>query len=49
LFPVPDPPYNLFPYVVLGWVALGVVVAWLRPLGSDATVNEEISPIVAGE
>jgi amino acid transporter len=49
LFPVPDPPYNLFPYVVLGWVALGVVVAWLRPLGADASVREQVSPIVAGE
>lgn len=49
LYPVPDPPYSLFPYVVLGWVALGVAIAWLRPVGADATVTESISPVVAGE
>lgn len=48
LLPVPDYPYNLFPYLVVGWVAIGGVLMWLRPLGADATVSAQISPITAG-
>jgi amino acid transporter len=31
VYPVPDAPYNLFPYVVLGWLAVSVAVVLLVP------------------
>ena len=31
VYPVPDSPYNAFPYVVAGWLAVGVgFAAWRR-------------------
>jgi hypothetical protein len=30
VYPVPDSPYDVFPYVVAGWLALGVGLAFVR-------------------
>jgi hypothetical protein len=30
VYPVPDSPYNAFPYVVAGWLAVGVAFAAWR-------------------
>jgi amino acid transporter len=30
IWPVPDSPYDLFPYLVAVWLAIGVVLAWRR-------------------
>jgi hypothetical protein len=34
--PVPPTPYDVFPYVVAGWLAIGVALAALRPPGSPS-------------
>jgi hypothetical protein len=31
VWPVPDPPFNAFPYVVAAWLVLGIALALLRP------------------
>ena len=31
VYPVPDFPFNVFPYIVAGWLALGTAVATLVP------------------
>ncbi|MFX4301096.1 APC family permease [Alicyclobacillus tolerans] len=31
LYPVPADPYNWFPYIVLAWLLLGVIVIWVSP------------------
>jgi amino acid transporter len=47
VWPVPDHPYNIFPYVVAGWLAAGLALTFARPalvgrvaagLASNATV-----------
>lgn len=39
LYPLPAFPYDLFPYVVLAWIAAGLLIMWLRPIRVDATVS----------
>jgi len=31
LYPVPAPPYNVFPYVALAWLSLGLIIVFLSP------------------
>jgi hypothetical protein len=31
LWPVPDYPFNIFPYVVAAWLAIGLAAVWLAP------------------
>jgi len=31
IFPIPSAPYNYFPYVVLGWIVIGVVIVLMNP------------------
>jgi amino acid transporter len=31
LYPVPDHPYNLFPYIIAGWLLVGVAIVVLVP------------------
>jgi len=31
LYPVPDPPYNVFPYVALAWLVIGLVIVLVSP------------------
>jgi amino acid transporter len=31
VWPMPDPPFNLFPYIVAGWLALGALIALAAP------------------
>jgi amino acid transporter len=31
VYPIPDAPYNLFPYLVVAWIAAGAVLTVLRP------------------
>ena len=45
VFPVPAPPYNVFPYLVLMWLAAGMVIVLLSPkaatrLGQSFTEDE---------
>lgn len=45
VFPVPAAPYNVFPYLVLAWLAVGIVIAVLSPkaaarLGQSFTEEE---------
>jgi amino acid transporter len=52
IFPIPAAPFNYFPYIVLGWIALGVLCIGLNPalvsriadrLMSDEESQEDIS------
>jgi len=31
LYPVPAPPYNIFPYVALAWLVIGLIIAFASP------------------
>ena len=54
LWPVPDYPFNIFPYVVAAWLAVGLAAVWLAPglagrvasglVDSDAGAAPEASP-----
>ncbi len=39
LIPVPPPPYDVLPYVVLGWALAGAALVALRPRPADATIG----------
>jgi amino acid transporter len=41
LWPVPPSPFDVFPYVVAGWLAVGLAAAWLVP-GLAARIDEEL-------
>jgi amino acid transporter len=41
LWPVPPHPFDVFPYVVAAWLALGVAVTWLVP-GLARRVDEQL-------
>jgi amino acid transporter len=41
LYPVPPSPFNVFPYVVAGWLAVGLAATWLVP-GLAARVEEQL-------
>jgi amino acid transporter len=41
LYPVPPSPFDVFPYLVAGWLALGLAAAWLVP-GFAARVEEQL-------
>ena len=31
IYPIPAPPYNIFPYVALAWLVIGLLVVFLSP------------------
>ncbi|MGI8576947.1 MAG: hypothetical protein ACR2KG_03320 [Nocardioidaceae bacterium] len=31
VYPVPATPYDVFPYLVVAWIAVGVLISFLRP------------------
>ena len=43
LWPVPPSPYDVFPYLVAGWLVVGVVLAQLRKAGSSASTAADPS------
>jgi predicted membrane channel-forming protein YqfA (hemolysin III family) len=48
VYPAPASPFDIFPYVVLGWLGVGVAVALLVPgfaerLGAQLTLRSETS------
>lgn len=43
VFPVPAAPYNLFPYVVIVWLAIGVVIAAIRPTAMRRVAEDLIA------
>jgi amino acid transporter len=48
VYPVPAYPDYLWPYVVIAWVAVGVVLLWLRPaLASEAMLDPVLVDPVA--
>jgi hypothetical protein len=31
IYPIPAPPYNIFPYVALAWLVIGLVIVFASP------------------
>ena len=40
VFPIPAAPYNLFPYVVIVWIVVGVAISYARPAQMRAVAAE---------
>ena len=48
VYPVPAPPFQYFPYIVVGWLAIGVLIVLAVP-GLSAKIGTSFTEGRAGE